>query len=138
MIPRIRCWFTLCPRFYSFCSEAAGHKPMCLLFLWLSWLHRSWRDSILQMFIDAPPCARWRPGDSGMHKLPSLFSVSPWYFQVLESWHLFFWEHLHVFAFTCWWNTVPLSEGYVLKYKSFFLVEPTEQEEMAQIFRRQQ
>lgn len=60
MILRIRCWFMLCPQFYSFCSEAAGDKPICLLFPMaeLVLLHSSGRNPIQQTFMDLPSCAR--------------------------------------------------------------------------------
>ena len=50
----------LCPQFDSFCSEAAGDKPICLLFpvAELVLLHSSWRNPIQQTFMDLPSCAR--------------------------------------------------------------------------------
>lgn len=50
----------LCPQFYSFCSEAAGDKPICLLFPVAEpvLLHSSWRNLIQQTFMDLPSCAR--------------------------------------------------------------------------------
>ena len=57
----------LCPQFYSFCSEAAGDKPICLLFPVAEpvLLHSSWRNLIQQTFMDLPSCTRQRARSRG-------------------------------------------------------------------------
>ena len=56
-----------CPKYYSFCSEAAGDKPICFLFPMaeLVQLHSSWRNLIQQTFMDLPSCTRQRVRSRG-------------------------------------------------------------------------
>lgn len=91
MILRIRCWFMQCPQFYSFCSEAAGDKPICLLFPVAEpvLLHSSWRNLIQQcIYGSAFMCqaADEEPGSQGRIRfgpcLQKVLNVS----QLLSSW----------------------------------------------------
>ena len=72
----------LCPRFYSCCSEEAGHKPIRLLFpvADLVVLHSSWTNSVQQIFTDGAfpvPGSAQGAGDAGVEKPQSLLSESP-------------------------------------------------------------
>lgn len=131
MILRIRCWFMLCPQFYSLCSEAAGDKPICFLFpvAELVLLHSSWRNPVRQTFMDLPSCARQREKSRGHRDEHALVPVPRNSLMFPSSFHrgrqLLFGEGLDHLPLN-FGKIYSLSESYCLKCKSFCLLNGQE------------